>query len=388
MEGALPVREDSRRFRRMRLRILDACLKELEEAHERGEQTLSEGLTARLAPSITGLAPGMLLTEAIHIVFAEQSLCLRQAVDREDVCAVPVPANPRALDLASPVSAGTALDEHAARRLTERIRAGAQEVCILLLQAHNGRAWSALGYHSWKQYVRSEFGLSRSRAYELLDHAHVIRAVQNAVGMSGLPNISANTAVKIKPHLLEIIEAVKRRIAAVPEDQLAEAVTEAIRLERSRLEAGRGQRGGRSPILSEPEATAGFGMLHAAPMDELEARAGGSDQSVHCDLAQLSWAVNQLATMPPVGETIAQLPADADRSLSRLSVAQRWLNEFVSAWRRRPGSPRPRLQGAAARGLIGAAAQATGRRPSLGRPPGPEGITPPGSRRPPAARRR
>jgi hypothetical protein len=154
----------------------------------------------------------------------------------------------------------------------------------------------ALGYRSWRQYVRVEFGLSRSRSYELLDQAQVLRAIQNAIGLPAVPNIPANMAVRIKPHLSQIIESVKLRTAEVPPDQLADAVTNVIRL---------------------------------------ELRAGRSDQTAHGGLAQLALAVERLATMPPVAEIVAQLPdGPGDDALSRLPAAHRWLNEFALAWRR------------------------------------------------------
>jgi hypothetical protein len=92
----------------------------------------------------------------------------------------------------------TTLDQASARSLTERIRRARHETCVFLLEAHEGCAASALGYATWKLYVTTEFGLSRSRSYELLDQGRVIVSVHATVGLDELPNISAYAASQVK----------------------------------------------------------------------------------------------------------------------------------------------------------------------------------------------
>jgi len=45
-----------------------------------------------------------------------------------------------------------------ARQLTDKIRAGLDGVYQLIIQAFQHRIWIPLGYHSWDEYVRREFG--------------------------------------------------------------------------------------------------------------------------------------------------------------------------------------------------------------------------------------
>src|SRR5919106_4677116 len=95
-----------------------------------------------------------------QIMWAEHQPILREG---EEVCnALHIPAE-------------------AARELTNRIKTGLEgifdqiyEVEQLLLEAHNRRAWQALGYKTWEEYVKTEFDLSRRRSYQLLDQARVI----------------------------------------------------------------------------------------------------------------------------------------------------------------------------------------------------------------------
>ncbi|MDH2424857.1 hypothetical protein [Sphaerisporangium sp. TRM90804] len=70
------------------------------------------------------------------------------------------------------------LGEDEARLLTEQIKAATEQLYSLLLRAHEGQAWSALGYDSWRDYAMTEFGMSQSRAYQLLDHGRVVRALE------------------------------------------------------------------------------------------------------------------------------------------------------------------------------------------------------------------
>ncbi|MDK0524877.1 hypothetical protein [Streptomyces sp. ML-6] len=43
------------------------------------------------------------------------------------------------------------------------------------------RVWVPLGHSSWESYCRVEFGISRTQAYRLLDIAHALAAIHDAV---------------------------------------------------------------------------------------------------------------------------------------------------------------------------------------------------------------
>lgn len=53
---------------------------------------------------------------------------------------------------------GHVLTQVAARDLTDQIRTGMETVWHLIRAAYQGRAWEALGYHTWDEYVTREFG--------------------------------------------------------------------------------------------------------------------------------------------------------------------------------------------------------------------------------------
>lgn len=114
-----------------------------------------------------------------------------------------------------------------AREITDRIKGAAESIWSLLLEAHEKKAWAALGYATWELYVRAEFDMGRQYAYRLLDQARVIREI-GAVSPMGDIEISEREAREIKPVLTEVKEAVAERVAALPEPT-PEAVKETVR---------------------------------------------------------------------------------------------------------------------------------------------------------------
>lgn len=66
-----------------------------------------------------------------------------------------------------------------ARELTDQIKANADELWRLMLQAYEGGAHTALGYSSWGDYFETEFGGGKSQAYRVLDAGRVARALED-----------------------------------------------------------------------------------------------------------------------------------------------------------------------------------------------------------------
>lgn len=135
-----------------------------------------------------------------------------------------------------------------ARALTERIRSTADALWALLLEAHERRAWAALGYGSFVDYAEAEFGMGHSHAYRLLDQGRVVREIEAAVaeaiphspdGEWGdpapvdvdadpvplVPTITEAEARDIKPHLAEVTDAIRDRLAEADDPEPAEITT-------------------------------------------------------------------------------------------------------------------------------------------------------------------
>lgn len=111
------------------------------------------------------------------------------------------------------------LNEEQARSLTDDIKSRAESLWSLLLTAHDRKAWKALGYANWEAYVQTEFDMGRSRSYQLIDQARVIKAITAAVE-------EVSTMVdKSDPVTIDISERVARDIAPVI-DQVTERIRE------------------------------------------------------------------------------------------------------------------------------------------------------------------
>lgn len=86
------------------------------------------------------------------------------------------------------------LNADEARALTDEIKGTTERLYALLLRAQEGRAWSALGYGSWREYAMTEFQMSQSHAYRLLDQARVIEAIEAAPPVIEIEQVEVEAA--------------------------------------------------------------------------------------------------------------------------------------------------------------------------------------------------
>jgi hypothetical protein len=115
------------------------------------------------------------------------------------------------------LGAWTDLDELQARTLTERIRQAAEHLYELLYEAHERKAWKALGYATFQAYVQAEFQMTRQRAYQLLDQAKVVREISAAATTP--VDIPERTARKFKPVLAELTQKIRLVVSSGPPEQ-------------------------------------------------------------------------------------------------------------------------------------------------------------------------
>jgi hypothetical protein len=96
----------------------------------------------------------------------------------------------------SAVLAVATLSRDEARSLTDEVKGNAERLWRKLVELYEGDAHKTLGYSSWGAYFKTEFGGSRSRAYELLDAGRVASALQSGIPDSPMPN--AGQAVELR----------------------------------------------------------------------------------------------------------------------------------------------------------------------------------------------
>ena len=114
------------------------------------------------------------------------------------------------------------MSEDEARIITADIKAWAGTLWQKLKQAHDGQAWRALGYGSWRDYIDTEFEMGKSQAYRLLTHANAVYEIAEAAGLE---------PEEVSPAGDTLSERVTR-------DLDIEAVIEAIRAAMAEIEPG------------------------------------------------------------------------------------------------------------------------------------------------------
>jgi hypothetical protein len=130
------------------------------------------------------------------------------------------------------------LTRHEARALTDSIRRSVERTWSQLEEAHERRAWVALDFPSWESYIVAEFGIRRSRSYQLLNQAKVIHEIADAAGVHNV-DITEATARDIKPRLAEVVEEVRDAVEDVPEDERPSVVADVVSEARARFIADR-----------------------------------------------------------------------------------------------------------------------------------------------------
>ena len=105
------------------------------------------------------------------------------------------------------VSIFAKLSPDEAKQLTDDIKSTTTALYVLLKRAHDERAWSALGYKSWTNYIESEFDFSRARSYQLINQAQVIEQINEAAGVDIY--LTEKEARDIKKRLPEITESLQ-----------------------------------------------------------------------------------------------------------------------------------------------------------------------------------
>lgn len=121
----------------------------------------------------------------------------------------------------------TPLSGEQAKQLTHSIRDASEVIWILIARAHAGKAWKVLGYDSWEDYVKSEFNMSRSRSYQLLDQAKVISAIEEAMPEGVNILLTEAAARELRTVLEEAVPEIRKATENL-EGQEALKVTEEI----------------------------------------------------------------------------------------------------------------------------------------------------------------
>lgn len=115
-----------------------------------------------------------------------------------------------------------------AEELTRSIRDAAEVIWVLIARAHAGKAWKALGYDSWADYVQQEFNMSRSRSYQLLDQAKVIAAVSEAVPAGTDIAVTESSARELKYVIQEAVPEIREKTKGLEPEEAVKVTQEIL----------------------------------------------------------------------------------------------------------------------------------------------------------------
>lgn len=127
---------------------------------------------------------------------------------------------------------GRDFTEAEAVAITHSIKAYAKQTCFKLADAHDGRAYLAMGYDTFEAYCATELDISRSRGYQLLRHAAAMREIGEAAGIDPVStNVDTTEGQTRAIDTTAVAAKVAERVAAEPEadeGRRAEIVDEVI----------------------------------------------------------------------------------------------------------------------------------------------------------------
>jgi hypothetical protein len=227
-----------------------------------------------------------------------------------------------------------------ARDLTEHIRSAVDVVWVLVARAHAGRAWEALGYTSFAAYVGEEFNISRSRAYQLLDQAKVVQAIESATPEGTTLAISEAAARDLKSVLGEVVPDIEHRTEGMGPSEAAEVVEEIVEDYRDKVREKREQ-----DALEAEEAAMdradrdGFsgGGDYTPPPPPIYDEDDDLDPAVIRRNVQACYdlysSLNALRSMPEISEIIDTIPVERRVQINEsLNPSVDWLISFREQW--------------------------------------------------------
>jgi len=291
---------------RDRRRILDACLSALEDESEKGHRYVSSEVAAVVRGAVPGVRTGDLIRDAIEMVFQEQGRACRVRAPEVAVTEVRAPGSMR---------------REEARALTDQIKRGFHSTTLLLLEAHSQRAWHALGYQTWEDYVRQEFSLSRSRSYQLLDHGRVLQVLMASAKLESVPDISAYAAAQILPRLKEVAAAIERRVTPDMDEGTVRRSLEAV------VESYR------TPGLQMRDTTGALTVLADAIHEPVRpTEAAPSAPKSASEMAALRVIIERSLQLPDADEVFRSIHENDLPLLSQLADAAARLTALADAW--------------------------------------------------------
>lgn len=115
-----------------------------------------------------------------------------------------------------------------ARELTEHIRSTTDVLYVLVARAHAGKAHKALGYKNFGEYVKAEFNISRSRAYQFINQAEIIQEIEQATPDGTQFVLSEIAARDLKNYVDVLVPSIKDKTEGLEGEEASSIVEDLI----------------------------------------------------------------------------------------------------------------------------------------------------------------
>lgn len=243
------------------------------------------------------------------------------------------------------------LSESKARELTDAIKSAATATWILIAQAHEGKAYLALGYSTWAEYIKTEFDLSTQRSYQLLDLSKAVKEIESVAPDGTKVKLTEAQARDIKRELPEITEKIKEQTAGKSPEEAEEDIDEIIREARADKKAEddaielkeksvqdareEGRREGieaAADAMLEADKPEGMGDDADGDLIELEV---GSDPGASLspvdrrDVQNFFYTMQAVSSLPEPDQMLRIIPAEHRKDLAnQIMVAAEWFNRL------------------------------------------------------------
>lgn len=246
------------------------------------------------------------------------------------------------------------MTEDEATEITTAIRSTITATYVLLHRAHEGKAYKALGYDTWKDYISEEFDFSVQRSYQLLDLAKTVEIIESVSPEGTDISLTEAQARDIKRELPKITERVQEETAdkdpaeagdivdtivedarqQQKDDEKVMAEDDAKREQReqdeenSRLES-------QADALLEPEADANLSDDASGDYADFSVEGDGSEMSKRDTMALYNFfnILTGFESLPEPHEMLKLIPQEReDQVEAALLEITGWFNSFHTLW--------------------------------------------------------
>ena len=246
------------------------------------------------------------------------------------------------------------MTEDEATEITGAIRSTITATYVLLYRAHEGKAYKALGYDSWRDYIAEEFDFSVQRSYQLLDLAKTVEIIESVTPDGTEVSLTEAQARDIKRELPKITERVQAETVdkdPVEAGDIVDTIVEEARQQQKDDEkamaaddASREQREqdeenarleSQADALLEPDADANLGDGASGDYADFSVEGDGSEMSKRDTMSLYNFfnILTGFESLPEPHEMLKLIPQEReDQVEAALLEITGWFNSFHTLW--------------------------------------------------------